>query len=234
MLEDNQTPESITVPELDLLFGQVIKLLQQGTVICDYTHRALFERLSDERYLHAVNGWLRPLNMVTRKTADGEAFIATWLRTNDPEAVRATQAMFNQAAGLVRHVIGWLAITIEGTPERRPIRAGQIITEAQLLYRMEKTPTLNSRLTELTSHGPWKSTANEVSARLRHLLSKLVADGYLLQLERNGYGEKTTGTEYQATGKWSVFYEMLEFIAAHNDIAVAEPELPPAFQQDLF
>jgi hypothetical protein len=97
----------------------------------------------------------------------------------------------------------------------QPIITGAVIRQGELLSAIEMTPALADDLAIIVRSGPFKTTKQAPKEQLNHLLNVLVNEGWLASTAPHS-------SVYQATGRWSYLFEVMEFIATHEAITIGQ------------
>lgn len=195
------------------MFEQVVTLLLSGKVICGITHEDEFLWLSiaDGMNANLIDEYLNRINRKVRVTSEKDGYFCVY---NDHTTQSATQDIKKQFAEIMNDLaplVYWLSLTQSITGSDRPLRSGDVVSESVLLSAIESVPDHESRLTRITDQGAFKSVSSEPKKRLSFLLTKLVDKDYLVK-----FG--SSGSQFKATGKWTLLYDIMNFIAAHEGI----------------
>ena len=191
------------------LFSRTVQALLSDRIICHDTLPSEFSFLQNEVYQREVGDYLLRIERAVRATSDGKGYYCAYLDPEDSEAKRNLRSMFRQFSGDLEPLVRWMRLARDCHPTGRPIEAGMIVKESEMLGFIESSPELNHALDELTKHKLFKSTATDGKGRVTQVLKKLEELGYLVKLE-------TSGALYRATARWSYLYDVLTFIRSHE------------------
>lgn len=199
------------------LLTRCLQSLLGGNVICQYSNGALFNFLAkeDNRILVATN--LRVLARDVRITSDGNAYVCCYAGIDDPDVRQACKSIFKIAVAELRPLVSWLGLCMDANPTGTPLRAGGILTTADLLQRITQSETLCNDLHKISVSSFVNSKATEPQAQLNAVLARLTSVGYLQSIG-------TKNLRYQATGRWSALYDQLEFIRQHESLEIPEED----------
>ena len=84
------------------------------------------------------------------------------------------------------------------------MRPGDVLKEGKLFIGFEQSKSHCQTLREITKTGLFESSSPNMKAQLSQVIKKLISEGYLLS---HGH----SGTQYLATGKWSMLYDFIDF-----------------------
>lgn len=205
-------------------FGDVVLLLLRGEFICRHTTDAVFHFLSDEANYEAVNQYLSRLGIGLRRTVDGEAIYSAYLDADSADRRTAIKQQFRETINHLAPLAEWLELIMAGQRSSAVLHPGDIVRESVLLAAIEGAPALSAALTKLSAGALFKVKNPAPKVQISKVLEALCVLGYLKAQQANG-------STYVATGRWSYFYEVMEFIAEHERIDVAPQQ--PDLQQDM-
>lgn len=201
----------------DPLFVATVSALLQGEFICEHRYEALANYLQYPAHQQKVDDHLLVLNRKLRATLDRSGWVCAYADTSGAEAKSAIRQQFTEVANELEAMIGFMRLVMTANATERPIAAGDRLSEADMLARIELVPALQSKLKLLTDRGLFKTTRTDSKNQLAVVTAKLVERGYLL---RSG----GTGSVYRATGKWSWLYDCMDFIRSHEDLPVQDDD----------
>lgn len=188
----------------DNIFNAVIKEIVFGRqFICAQTNEDFYNYLEDDYGLSQVNNYLRTMHRVLRKTAQGDTYYCCYLYPNEPEYKSSCRAIYTRLINDLNPFLK-LITTVMSFNSGSPIRPGDILKEGHLLTGFEQSKSHCESLKEITRSGFFASTSTTVKGQLTQVLKKLSDDGYLMP---HGH----SGTQYRATGKWSMLYDFIDF-----------------------
>lgn len=201
-------------------FGDVALMLIKGEFICRYSEDNAFHFLSDETNYNAVHSHLCRLGMSLRRTEDGGAVYAVYLDADSTDRRNAIKQQFRITINQLAPLSEWLELVRASEGQSTVLQPGTIIRESSLLAAIEAAPAHSAALTKVSAGSLFKATNPAPKAQLRKVLDELCNLGYLKAQQANG-------STYVATGRWSYFYEVLQFIADHERIDIAPQESTP-------
>ncbi|WP_151670035.1 MarR family transcriptional regulator [Nitrincola schmidtii] len=191
------------------LFSRTVQALLSDKIICHETLAGEFAFMQSESNLREVGDYLLKIERAVRVTSDGKGYYCAYLDADEAEAKRAIRGVFRLFAGEIEPLVRWMRLARDCHPTGRPIEAGMLVKESELLGFIESSPELNQALEDLTRHRLFKSAATDGKGRINQILNKLEELGYLIKLD-------SSGSLYNATGRWSYLYDVLSFIRAHE------------------
>jgi hypothetical protein len=191
------------------LFCRTVQALLSDNIICNETLPGEFDFLQSEVNQREVGDYLFRIDRAVRSTSDGKGFYCAYIDADESEAKRAIRSLFRQFSSEIEPLVRWMRLARDCHPTGRPIEAGMLIKESELLGYIESSPELNQALEDLTRHKLFKSAATDGKGRISQVLNKLEELGYLTKLD-------SSGSLYHATGRWSYLYDVLAFIRAHE------------------
>lgn len=209
------------------IFERVTTLLLSGKVICASKYEDEFNWLGYGNGINIedVNQFLVRLNRTTRATNEKDGYFCAYLDQTVDSASSDIRKFFSEVINDIAPLVHWLSLVQSVTGSDRPLRSGDQLSESELLNAIESVPDYEARLMKVTDTGAFKSVSSESKKRLSTLLSKLVEKDYLIK-----FG--STGSLYKATAKWSMLYDMLDFIRLHE--GVEDQSQPEKEQMDIF
>ncbi|MFT6914589.1 MAG: hypothetical protein ACJAWL_000885 [Motiliproteus sp.] len=208
------------------LFSRTTRLLLEGSMICESTFPQEYGCLQLKSERELVSDYLNRIDRQVRSSTDGKVFFCAYSNPNEPGAKVVIRRLFKQVATDISALVSWLRLVRDCHPTGRPIEAGMIINGSELLAAIEASPVHSDKLSELTKHQMFKSTATDGKGRIRNVLARLEKDGYLITID-------TTGSKYKATGRWSFVYDTMAFIRSNENLPL-EGDAEDAPQGALF
>lgn len=199
------------------MFTRVAQALLSDQIICHDTQPGEFAFLQMESNVREISNYLIRLERTVRTTSDGKGFYCAYVDCSEPGAKTAIRRLFRQSSSELEPLVRWMRLARDCNPSGRPIEAGMVVNESEILGFIERSPELNHALTDLTKSALFKSSARDGRGRIRHILNKLEEKDYLVKLD-------ASGSRYRATAQWSYLYDVLEFIRSHEHIELEEPE----------
>lgn len=208
-----------------LLFTRTAETLLAGEVICYHRTPELHTFLSEVANEQAMGDFLRRIGRRLSKTADDASWFAVY-RSLDSEAVRrAVGRQFGEVINNLEPLVIWLQMSGAFGSKGRPLQTGDSLKTSELLAAIETAAALREDLDRLSGTRMFHNTQSTPQGQLNAVLKRLVEEQYLIPVGK-------ANLQYVATGKWSRLYDLLEFIAAHEQLEIEEedaetqPELP--------
>ena len=203
----------------DDIFADLIEKLLTGQVICRITEARLYNYLTDPDYDHEreVDGHLWRMGRTLRPTPDKAGYYAAYRDLSSKSVKHKIRQQFNEAVNEYEPLIRWLRMTASAEKSGVPLQLGDALRESELLQAIENAPALVNELEILSRSRLFKNENKEPKKQLGAILSKLCGYGYLVS-------KGSSGTVFIATGKWSRLYEVLEFVATHEQLDGDEDE----------
>lgn len=204
-------------------FATTIELLLSGAVVCQYSYpdaNALLQEDSESK--SDIDTYLRRIGRKLAQTGDQAAYFCAYLDLDGPGRKKGARAELAEAMNELEPVILWLRLVMSAEQTDRPIHAGDDVSGARILKKLNASNVLCDELEKLSRQPLFKTTNKQPKGQLESIMEKLEKMGYLSARGR-------TGTEYIATGRWSRLYDLVDFIADHEGI----DEEDQATQEDL-
>lgn len=195
------------------LFEKTVTALLAGEVLCEYRHEELVTYLLIPDSQDRVARFLNQINRTLRQTSSRDAWVCAYQDLSSPSAKEGVRQQFKEVANHLEALVQFLRLIMSVETKDRPITPGDHLSEGTLIELISSTPALEDKLRSLTSKGRFATKKQDVAGRLRSVMETLASDGYLVR-----FG--SSGTVYQATGKWSWLYDVMAFIQANEGIPV--------------
>lgn len=193
------------------LFDRTVTALLAGEVLCEYRHEDLVTYLMLGDNQQRVTGFLNQINRTLRQTGSRDAWVCSYLDMGDANAKEGVRQQFKEVANHLEALVQFLRLIMSVETKDRPIVPGDHLSEGKLIEQIASTPTLDEKLRSLTEKRMFATKKQDVASRVRSVMETLVHKGYLIR-----FG--SSGTVYQATGRWSFLYDMMSFIQTHENI----------------
>jgi len=194
------------------LFEQTIMALLAGDVICEYQHDSLYNYLSVPGHQQQVSSFLAQMNRVLRTTSDQGAWLCAFESTKPKEVKDSIRKRFDEVANNLEPLVAFLRLVMTSEGNQRPVTPGDRISEGALLEQISNAPSLESRLRSLTESKYFRTQKADSALQLRTVIKKLEDEGFLKRLG-------SSGSQFIATGRWTLLYDLMGFIQAHEGIA---------------
>lgn len=111
----------------------------------------------------------------------------------------------------------WLQMSGAFGSKGRPLQTGDSLKTSDLLVAIENAAALREDLDRLSGTRMFNNSQSTPQGQLNSVLKKLVEEQYLVPVGRSNL-------QYVATGKWSRLYDLLEFIAAHEQLELEDED----------
>lgn len=194
------------------LFEQTVTTLLAGEIICEYRYDSLYNYLIMQNNQQQVAGFLRQMNRVLRRTGSNDAWLCAYEDTTSKTVKDAIRSRFDEVANHLEPLVHFLRLIMATEGNERPIVPGDQISEGRILERVSSAPSLETKLRTLTESKYFHSKKSDSAGQLKIVLGNLEKTGFLTRIG-------TSGSVYQATGKWSWLYDLMTFIQTHEGIA---------------
>lgn len=203
--------------ESNVLFTRTVEALLAGEIICFHRTPEIHSFLSENGNKVAMGDFLRKMGRRLTQTADHSSWFAIY-RDMDSEAVRRSiSAQFSKVINNLEPLVIWLQMSGTLGSGGRPIQTGDTLKTSVLLSAIESAPALCEDLEKLSRTKLFANSQSTSKGQLDSVLRKLVDEQYLLPAGRSK-------SQYVATGKWSRLYDLLEFIAAHEQLEIEDDD----------
>ena len=193
------------------LFERTVTALLAGEVLCEYRHEDLVTYLLSPDNQERVANFLSQLNRTLRQTSSRDAWVCAYQDLSNSDARDGVRLQFREVANHLEALVQFLRLVMNVETNDRPLSPGEHLSEGKLIDLIAGTPTLEEKLRSLTEKRLFATKKQDVASRIRSVTETLVEKGYLVR-----FG--TSGTVYQATGKWSWLYDIMSFIQTHEGI----------------
>jgi len=197
------------------LYTATLQTLLKGEVICRERYESLFKYLDNVEHQSQISQYLSVLERDVRATNDMHAYVCCYTQFDEPGVKASCKEQFRLVASTLQPLVEWLNLLMACNPTGTPLRPGDIISKADLLGRLEHSQSHCDTLAKIARSKLFGSNSTELQGQLNQVLKKLTELGYLI-----GFGH--SGSRYRATGKWSVLYDQMGFIRAHEALDDAE------------
>ena len=196
------------------LFSRSLEMLMRGQIICEFVDEDAYEFLSDHNHFSQADEFVRRLGKAIRKTHDGNAFYLTYQHLDDTGVKSIIKRQFGETINEIEPLVRWMQMVRLARNMDKDIHPGDVIQESQILDPIENASELRDELDKLCRSKFLANNNTIPSKQIYAILNKLKEHGYFIQ----------NGTRYIATGKWSHLYDVLEFIATHEQLSFEEDE----------
>lgn len=208
-------------------FAEVVRELLQGGVICPHRTLDMFKYLEVKENREAVDDHLFALGLKTAATQEGEAYYAAYAQLDTSQARQSVNRTFTSFVVDLEGMVNWLRFYRGITDMGRPLCAGDEVRESEMLAYIEDSSSSLKQLEDIAIQLKVGGKSAEPKVRLSNILRDLVKRDLLVPVG-------STGSVYIATAKWTLVYEVLDFIHERDGLALSEPEEPEQNQERLF
>ncbi len=197
------------------LFTRAAEVLLAGEIICFHRTPELHTFLSEGANEQAMGELLRKIGRRLSKTADDASWFAVYRSLDSDGVRRAIGRQFGEVVNNLEPLVIWLQMSGAFGSNGRPLQTGDSLKTSELLAAIETAAALREDLDRLSGTRMFSNTQSTPQGQLNSVLKKLVEDQYLVPVGK-------ANLQYVATGKWSRLYDLLEFIAAHEQLEVED------------
>lgn len=205
------------------LFAGLIERLLGGDVVCEVSAEPYHRYLQELSHQQDVDGYLQRLGRSLRSTQDGSGFYAAYHNLKEPAVKQQIRRQFNEAINDLEPMVRWLRLASSVDRSGLALQPGDILRGSELLDAIENAPALIDELERLSRSRLFNSTSTGPKKQLDAVLRRLCENGYLVS-------RGPSGSVFVATAKWARLYEVLQFIASHEQLD-GEEDAPQ--QQEL-
>ena len=204
-------------------FTETIERLLQGEVICHYSQPGLTQYLAQPLHFDEVSQFLRRIGRVVLVTNDELGYYCGYQQPEEHKA--SIRRQFELVSDKLDGLVSWLRLARMAQNLDRPIVAGDIVKEGELLAEMESSPVLQTQLDDVAHKLNVGRKESTLKVKLSKVFDYLKDNGYLIAISG-------TGSVYQATAKWSLLYEQMDFVLRFSGIE--EPSEESHIQGEMF
>ncbi|MEY4768381.1 MAG: hypothetical protein RL637_1020 [Pseudomonadota bacterium] len=184
-------------------FSNITTALIQGVFICQYSHPNFYNFLQKEHNAKEVGHYLNKMDLSLSKLNQGEAYYCSYQHPQQHSSELKLQ--FKMIIETLRPLVSFLTLIQQANNEDDVIRAGYILRLTDIQSRIENNQILARKLNKIVEYSLFKSQSSDINGKLKQLFKKLIELEYVVQTNQ-------TKQIYQATAKWSLLQEQIEFI----------------------
>ena len=218
-------------------FQLCVEALLNDKVICEYSEPELYRYITGredivESNLDKVNNYLRLIGRKVQQTSDGNGYYCVVSNFSDGEVQRSVRAFIKESSQIMRGLVQFLVFARDNNQENAaPLCYGETLRFQNLLSAVEVSENNRRKLYEIAeAFGKGQNSATLVNT-LKSVFKFLTDSGYLVPLNEDNI-------VFKATAKWSLLYDMLEFIAQAESMNIetdsAQTSMENAVQLELF
>ncbi|MCO7233947.1 MULTISPECIES: hypothetical protein [unclassified Cobetia] len=213
----------------DPRFAATIEGLLKGEVLCPVSANEAHDYLSTLEGQDRVRHYLAEIGHGLEKTRDGSGYYCVYLDTESRSVRHRIRHQFESAVRDWEALLRWLRLSRQASQSSQPLKVKDVVRESEWLAAIENSSMMQEELEVIATRFQVQSQSRDAKVRLRHLLEKLCKLGYLVAID-------SSGAIYQATGKWSLLQDQLEFVMEREGIVAEEREaaLSEPQQEGLF
>jgi len=194
------------------IFEDIVELLLEGGVICEYTNEDMYQYLQDNDHEQTLNQYLSKIGRIVKPTADNAAFFAAYISLDKPKYQTLVRQQITETMNQLEPLVRWLHLVSTSSLTDRPVSPGDVVKISVILDAVESSPVLCDDLALLSRSRMLSNTQSSAKGQIDAIMKKLVEYGYLIPDGR-------TGAQYIATGKWSHLYDVMTFISTHEQLS---------------
>ena len=192
-------------------FSSLMEKLLAGDVICEATAEPFYKYLKDPIHEKNVDEYLRRIGRVLRSTPDCSGYYAAYRDLSSPSVKQQIKKQFSEAMNDLEPLVRWLRLAVSAEKAGAPLQPGDTLRGSELLEAIENAPALGNELDRLSKTRLFSNSSTGPKKQLDSILKRLCDNGYLVT-------KGTSGSVFIATGKWARLYELLQFIATHEQL----------------
>ncbi|WP_318493355.1 hypothetical protein [Photobacterium leiognathi] len=185
-------------------FTNVIETLLEGKVVCSVAFPNEHHYLSDPANYLLVDQYLRQIDRSIATTSDNAGYLMVFKGGYSAAKKRQLASVFKEVESQLSVIIGWLRFARNVAPDSNPLAVGETLNESELLAAIESSRPLSDELTAISNKLGRSIKSTEVKRKLSSVLAYLCEQDFLINMNQ-------TGSVYQATAKWSLIYDLMEF-----------------------
>ncbi len=199
------------------LFSSALENLLKGEIICSVSNESLYQFLEDSINQEDVDSYLRRIERTLKTTQDGLGYFSSYQNINSPSIKANIKQNFNHIINDMEPLVRWLQLAQSAEHPGTTLNTGDTLRGSDMLAAIESAPVLIEELERLSRSKLFANSSTGAKKQLDSILRKLCEAGYLVT-------KGISGSVFTATAKWSIFYELLQFISTHEKIDIEESD----------
>jgi hypothetical protein len=205
-------------------FSNVVQALMQGMFICQYSHADFYSFLQKEQHSTEIEHYLNKIDLTLSKLNDNEAYYCSY---QNPQAhISELKLQFKNIIEPLKPLVSFLTLIQQANNEDDVIRAGNVLRLTEIQSRIESSSALEQQLNKIVGHSLFKSNSADINGKLKQLFKELSKIDYLIQTN-------PTKQIYQATSKWTLLQEQIDFINDNQKLSLETLADAKAMQEGL-
>lgn len=187
------------------IFKETIEHLLAGSVIDEFKYKRIYANLINREFLKEINDYLHRLDRRCVKTRDGLGFMLTFTDNQDKLAKQSGRTMLRDYCSKLKPFIEWLKWTSIISDDEVILTTGVELRYDQIHKHLDGNKAMQQTLKDLKDR-LGNSNSMDSNDHLKTVLRWFENNGFLVKNDPNGLS-------YTATAKWSVYEDVIEFIA---------------------
>lgn len=206
------------------MIRETIEMLLRGDFICAITAPQAVTDLEDPASRAQIDAVLATMNRYVASTGSGTVYFCAWDRIEKEER-NAIRKEFEALRDQLRPIVEFVLLVMDADMRDSPLQAGERISEAELVSRVESNVFLTERAVSIMQIINLRRSSEPLPQQIHTMLDIMVRHGVVT--------EQASGSRvFLTTGRLEYVYEVLEFINQHEQIY--ETENDNGIQEDLF
>lgn len=209
---------------------ETLERLVSGQVLCNTSAKACCDLMEDSYQRGLVNDSLALFGREMVKTSDGLGIYAAYRDISGPGVRMKVQSKFEKVATDWEALCYWLKLTKKLKGNNCPLQAGDILNISTLLENIENSVSSQNEIDKIAKRFSKVSVKKDTKSKLEAIINYLKNNGFLVS-------KGTTGSVYQATARWSLLFDQMEYIQREENIfdeEVIEAPVVEEEQRELF
>jgi hypothetical protein len=192
----------------------ILEGLLAGDFICSVTNESAFNYLSTGGR-DKVNEALLPFDRELAQLSDNGAYYLVTTDLGNKDDKYSIRKHFEQCRDTVEPVVTFLVFVSRVNPHSGILTAGQIVRFTQILTSVASNDHHIQQLNQLATLKLFKTSKQGTDEKLKAIFKGMVSFGLLIE-------KNSEEMIYQVTGKLDYIHHLMQFIADHESIDIAE------------